>query len=36
MCTIWRGESSFVSCRSIQAGDGIYNVSVRLAGAAKV
>ena len=31
-----RGESSFVSCRRIQASDGLYNVSVRLVGAEKV
>jgi hypothetical protein len=31
-----RGESSFVSCRSIQTSDGLYNISVRLVGAERV
>ena len=31
-----RGGWSFVSCRSIQASDGLYNVSVRLVGAERV
>ncbi len=31
-----RGESTFVSCRSVQASDGLYNVTVRLVGAEKV